>query len=124
MSRDQETVPLSQSLGSGAVGHRQPPSLSKCTGAAAPTLKSLARNVLGRQQEQQLAAAERQEPSPLPLGHSTFRSMESQIIEWLDQHPAPSRAGLCAWCGQLESPDAVIVPFGTVPGAHAWLHSE
>ena len=46
------------------------------------------------------------------------------VVEWLNQHPAPSQSGRCAWCGRPESPGAVVVPFGTEPGTHAWLHPE
>jgi hypothetical protein len=44
--------------------------------------------------------------------------------EWLKQNPAPSSPGSCAWCGRPEAPSAVVLPFGTEPGTHAWLHSE
>jgi hypothetical protein len=47
-----------------------------------------------------------------------------RIIEWLNQHPAPSPPGRCGWCGRPESPSAVVLPFGTEPGTHAWLHAE
>jgi hypothetical protein len=46
------------------------------------------------------------------------------VIEWLNQHPAPSAPGRCAWCGKAESPGAVVLPFGTEPGTHTWLHAE
>jgi hypothetical protein len=46
------------------------------------------------------------------------------VIEWLNQHPAPSQPGRCAWCRRPESPGAVVLPFGTEPGTHAWLHAE
>jgi hypothetical protein len=49
---------------------------------------------------------------------------ESLITRWLDEHPAPSQPGRCAWCGRLELAGAVVVPFGTEPGTHTWLHSE
>ncbi len=52
------------------------------------------------------------------------RSSESFIVQWLNQHPAPSIPGRCAWCGKSESPTAVVLPFGTEPGTHAWLHAE
>jgi hypothetical protein len=52
------------------------------------------------------------------------RTFESSIIEWLDQHPAPSPPGRCGWCGGPELPGAVVLPFGTEPGTHAWLHAE
>src|SRR5262249_44690325 len=41
-----------------------------------------------------------------------------------EQHPAPSTPGHCAWCGRPESPRAVVLPFGTKLGTHAWLHAE
>jgi hypothetical protein len=46
------------------------------------------------------------------------------IVEWLNQHPAPSAPGRCAWCGKAESRSAVVLPFGTEPGTHTWLHTE
>jgi hypothetical protein len=49
---------------------------------------------------------------------------ERHIVAWLDQHPSPSRAGRCAWCGDHESPDAIVLPFGTEPGTHTWLHAK
>jgi hypothetical protein len=48
---------------------------------------------------------------------------EQAVLRWLDDHPAPSRAGRCAWCGHVETENSVV-PFGTVPGTHAWLHVE
>jgi hypothetical protein len=51
-------------------------------------------------------------------------SLEACLVKWLDQNPAPSPAGRCAWCGHRESPDAVVVPFGTVPDTHTWLHAK
>jgi hypothetical protein len=52
------------------------------------------------------------------------QAFEACIVEWLNRNPAPSPAGRCAWCGQLEFGGASIVPFGTEPGTHAWLHGE
>jgi hypothetical protein len=57
-------------------------------------------------------------------GPSPHRTIEPQIIEWLNQHPAPSRPGHCAWCGRPGSPTTVVLPFGTEPETHTWLHSE
>src|SRR5271156_5430821 len=48
---------------------------------------------------------------------------ESLVVEWLNQHTAPSVPGRCVWCSKPESPSAVVLPFGTEPGTHAWLHS-
>ena len=49
-------------------------------------------------------------------------SIEARLVQWLDQNPMPSPAGRCAWCGNRETSDAVVVPFGTVPATHTWLH--
>ena len=46
------------------------------------------------------------------------------VVGWLNRHPAPSPPGRCAWCGRPESPGAVVLPFGTEPGTHAWLHAD
>jgi hypothetical protein len=62
-------------------------------------------------------------------GGRTYSEAESLalaccVVEWLNQHPAPSPPGHCRWCGKSESPSAVVLPFGIEPGAHAWLHAE
>jgi hypothetical protein len=46
------------------------------------------------------------------------------IVEWLNRNPTPSAPGRCAWCGQAESRDAVVLPYGTEPATHIWLHPE
>jgi hypothetical protein len=51
-------------------------------------------------------------------------AFESVVIEWLNANPSPSPAGLCRWCGKSETVGAVILPFGTEPRTHAWLHAE
>jgi hypothetical protein len=50
--------------------------------------------------------------------------LEYCVIEWLNQHPAPSPPGRCAWCGKAEGPGAVVLPFGIEPGTHTWLHAD
>jgi hypothetical protein len=52
------------------------------------------------------------------------QAFEACIIEWLNRNPAPSPAGRCAWCGERETQSTVVVPFGTEPGTHAWIHAE
>jgi hypothetical protein len=59
-----------------------------------------------------------------PSDRVTVRIFEASIVEWLNRHPAPSAPGRCAWCGKAETANAVVLPFGTRPGAHTWLHSE
>ncbi len=46
------------------------------------------------------------------------------VVEWLTRHPSPSAPGSCGWCDRTELWGAVILPFGTEPGSHAWLHAE
>ena len=43
------------------------------------------------------------------------------IVEWLNRNPTPSAPGRCVWCGQA---DAAVLPYGTAPGTHIWLHAE
>jgi hypothetical protein len=59
-----------------------------------------------------------------PASSEFCRTFEIRIVEWLNKHPAPSVPGRCAWCGGPESASAVVLPFGTEPGTHAWLHAE
>jgi hypothetical protein len=51
-------------------------------------------------------------------------AFECCVVEWLNRHPAPSAPGRCVWCGKAESSSTIILPFGTEPGTHTWLHSE
>jgi hypothetical protein len=60
----------------------------------------------------------------LPRADAEAQAFESCVIEWLNRNPTPSGAGRCAWCGQTEANGAVVVPYGTQPGTHAWLHTE
>jgi hypothetical protein len=69
-------------------------------------------------------ACEEEEPSGKSQRQFKCWTFDDCIAEWLNQHPAPSAPGSCAWCGMPESPGAVIVPFGTEPGTHAWLHAD
>jgi hypothetical protein len=52
------------------------------------------------------------------------RALEECIVAWLNRHPGPSVPGRCAWCREAESPAAVVLPFGSEPGEHVWLHAE
>jgi hypothetical protein len=52
------------------------------------------------------------------------QTFEANIVDWMDQHPAPSPPGRCARCGRPESHSAVVLPFGTELGTHTWLHAE
>jgi hypothetical protein len=59
----------------------------------------------------------------LPHAKAEAQAFECCVVTWLDRNPAPSAPGRCAWCGQSESRDAVV-PYGTAPGTHIWLHRE
>ena len=60
-----------------------------------------------------------------PVSEAAYGSdLQTWIVDWLNQHPTPSRAGLCGWCGKLETVAAVVLPFGTEAGGHTWLHAE
>jgi hypothetical protein len=50
-------------------------------------------------------------------------AFECCVIEWLNATPKPSPAGICTWCGQADMKGSVVLPFGSEPGTHAWLHS-
>jgi hypothetical protein len=52
------------------------------------------------------------------------RAFECCVVEWLNRNPTPSGAGRCSWCGQPGTQGAVVVPYGTEAGTHAWLHPE
>jgi hypothetical protein len=51
-------------------------------------------------------------------------AFETCVFEWLNRNPAPSLPGGCAWCAKRETASAMVLPFGTEPGTHVWLHSE
>ena len=57
--------------------------------------------------------------SPTKAGALAF---ECCVVEWLNRHPAPTAPGRCSWCGEAESTGTVILPFGTEPETHTWLH--
>jgi hypothetical protein len=59
----------------------------------------------------------------LPRSEAEAQAFECCVVKWLDLNPTPSARGHCAWCGQSESHDAVV-PYGTEPGTHIWLHRE
>ncbi len=50
------------------------------------------------------------------------RAFEHCVGEWLNQHPEPSDPGHCAWFGAAETSGARVVPYGTSPAGHAWVH--
>jgi hypothetical protein len=83
--------------------------------AKADLIVTLARHGAPQEQERSGNSAERQ------FKHRPF---EACIVEWLNQRPTPSAPGRCAFCGRLESSSAVVLPFGTEPETHTWLHAD
>ena len=65
-----------------------------------------------------------QKPAKSPDRQFPHPTSEARVVEWLNEHPTPSPPGRCAWCGTTESLGAVVLPFGTEPGTHTWLHAE
>ena len=68
-------------------------------------------------------------PVPAVLGtlsrcKAEAQTFECRVAEWLNRNPAPTPAGRCAWCTKFETRSAMVLPFGTEPGTHAWLHAE
>ena len=60
----------------------------------------------------------------LPRDEAEARAFACCVVEWLNQHPRPSAPGSCAYCGGPGSLGATVLPFGTEPGTHVWLHAE
>jgi hypothetical protein len=70
------------------------------------------------------ACREQERSGELPPRKIKSWAFEARIVDLLNQHPAASVAGRCAWCCKPESPEAVVLPFGTEPGTHTWLHAN
>ncbi|QIO33795.1 hypothetical protein [Bradyrhizobium sp. 1(2017)] len=52
------------------------------------------------------------------------RAFECCVVEWLNRNPVCSPPGRCLHCGGSEAVLDELVPFGTGPSGHAWLHSR
>jgi hypothetical protein len=59
----------------------------------------------------------------LPRPEAEARAFDCCVVRWLDSNPERSTPGRCLGCGCAERPDNPVLPFGTEPGSHAWLHS-
>lgn len=60
----------------------------------------------------------------LPRTEAETYAFECCVVEWLNRHPCPSTPSRCAQCDGPGSTGAVVLPFGTEPGPHVWLHAE
>jgi hypothetical protein len=56
--------------------------------------------------KQDIIAFLRRELDVTEASNSYNESLDRRLNEWLNQHPAPSTAGQCAWCGKSEAPAA------------------
>ncbi|MCP1763644.1 hypothetical protein [Bradyrhizobium japonicum] len=52
------------------------------------------------------------------------RAFECCVAEWLNRNPVSSPPGRCLHCGGGDGTLDELVPFGTGPTGHAWLHSR
>jgi len=59
-----------------------------------------------------------------PRSEAEQLAFEACVTRWLDEHPAPSQAGICAWRAQPRIINSPVVPFGTEPGSLTHLHRE
>lgn len=52
------------------------------------------------------------------------RAFDCCVVEWLNRNPARSPSGRCLGCGGSEHAHDKLLPFGSEPTGHAWLHSR
>lgn len=60
----------------------------------------------------------------LPRAQAKARAFACCVAEWLNRHPVRSPPGRCLGCGGSEHAHDTLLPFGTEPTGHAWLHSR
>jgi hypothetical protein len=60
----------------------------------------------------------------LPRDQAEYRAFACCVVEWLDRNPACSLPGRCLGCGASDHVLGALLPFGTEPTGHAWLHSR
>jgi hypothetical protein len=60
----------------------------------------------------------------LPRQEAEARAFEFCIVEWLNRNPVRSPPSRCLGCGQTDYSHDPLLPFGTEPTGHAWLHSR
>lgn len=60
----------------------------------------------------------------LPRASAEARAFACCVAEWLNRNPVRSPPSCCLACGADEHGPDKLVPFGTEPTGHAWLHSR
>jgi hypothetical protein len=60
----------------------------------------------------------------LPRREAEANAFACCVAEWLNRNPVRSPPGRCLGCGEAEHGHDPLLPFGTEPNGHAWLHSR
>jgi hypothetical protein len=60
----------------------------------------------------------------LSRAEAEARAFECCVVEWLNRNPVCSSPGHCLGCGGREHKWDKLLPYGTEPTGHAWLHSR
>jgi hypothetical protein len=60
----------------------------------------------------------------LPREEAEIRAFSACVVEWLNRNAVTSPADRCLGCGGSDYPHERLLPFGTEPAGHAWLHSR
>jgi hypothetical protein len=58
------------------------------------------------------------------LSRAEAQAFACCIVEWLNRNPERSPAGRCLGCGDREHVHDPLLPYGTEPNRHVWLHSR
>ena len=58
----------------------------------------------------------------LPRASAEARAFQCCVVEWLNHNPVCSSPGHCLECGGREHKWDKLLPYGTEPTGHAWLH--
>ena len=58
----------------------------------------------------------------LPRAKAETLAFDCCVVEWLNRNPAWSESGCCLQCRRGADPGNPLLPFGTEPASHAWLH--
>jgi len=60
----------------------------------------------------------------LSRGEAEALALDHCVVEWLIRHPVQSSPDLCFGCCRGDEHAGIVVPFGTEPSGHVWLHSD
>ena len=59
----------------------------------------------------------------VPRAMAEAQAFECCVVEWLNRNPVCSPPGRCLGCGGSDDAYDKLLPYGTEPTGHAWLHS-